>query len=128
MRKNTAEKRKYPRIETKNTVRYFLYDDNGKKVDNGKGHTQNLSQSGVLLETDKPLEGVYVVLMTIDLEGKNIRVKGRVAHTRSNDVSGHYLTGIKFLGTEDQQREAIIAFVKVYHHRKHVASQKNKKG
>ena len=125
MQTNLSEKRNHTRIETENIVNYFLYDEKGKKIDAGKGFTKNLSQSGVLLETDKPLEGVYVILMTIDLFHNRVKVKGMIAHTRKNSNSNRYLSGIRFLGTEDQFREAIIAFVKVYHHRKHQAAKKS---
>jgi hypothetical protein len=119
-----SEKRSHPRIETENIVSYFLYDEKGKKIDEGKGFTKNLSQTGVLLQTDKPLSGVYVILMTIDLLLNKVKVKGIIAHSMRNSNSGNYFSGIKFLGTEDQHREAIIAFVKVYQHRKHLAEKK----
>ena len=122
-----GEKRRYHRIKTSNVVIYILYNEKGVKVDKGKGRTMNLSQSGVLLETNKPLEGVYIILMTIDLEGKKLKVKGIVAHTRSDEPSGHYLSGIKFIGPQEKQREAIVAFVKAYHYRKHKAEQKREK-
>jgi hypothetical protein len=125
MEKYISEKRNHPRIETENIVSYFLFDENGKKIDEGKGYTKNLSQTGVLLQTDKPLSGVYVILMTIDLLRNKVKVKGMIAHTRRNSNSGNYLSGIKFLGTEDQYRDAIIAFVKVYQHRRHLAEKKS---
>ena len=56
MQMHLKEKRKHPRIETINVVSYVLYDEKGTKIDMGKGRTANLSQSGVLLQTDKPLE------------------------------------------------------------------------
>jgi hypothetical protein len=119
METNLMEKRIHPRIETQNTVTYLLYDENGKRIDSGKGFTKNLSQSGVLLETDKPLQGIYIILMTIDLLKNKVKVKGMIAHSRKNSSSGRYLSGIRFLGNEDQSRDAIVAFVKVYHHRRH---------
>ena len=76
MKTTTKEKRRCPRIETVNVVSYLLYDEKGVRIDQGKGRTINISQSGVLLETDKPLEGVYIVLMTIDLEGNRLKIKG----------------------------------------------------
>ena len=87
MKKTSGEKRNHPRIETENVVSYFLYDERGKKIDSGKGFTKNLSQSGVLLETSRPLEGVYIILMTIDLLRNKVKVKGAIAHTRKNSTS-----------------------------------------
>lgn len=112
MQSYSQEKRQYPRIETSNLVSYVLYNDKGTKVDSEKGHTLNLSQGGVLLETDKALEGIFIILMTIDIEGKKIKIKGKVAHTRNDAATSHYLSGIKFTGPEDKQLDAIIAFVK----------------
>ncbi|MCU0598628.1 MAG: PilZ domain-containing protein [Desulfobacterales bacterium] len=124
METKLTEKRNHPRIETQNIVTYFLYDEKGKKVDEGKGFTKNLSLSGVLLVTDKPLPGLYIILMTIDLMGNKVKVSGTVAHTRKNSNSKLYFSGIKFSGNEEQSREAIVVFVKVYQHRRHMDQQK----
>ncbi len=120
-RQNTSdinEKRKHARIDTSNIVNFFLFDANGKKTGQGKGRTLNLSQQGTLLETKKPLQGSFIILVTIDLEGKKIQVKGRVANTRKSDRAGFFLTGVEFIGPKDEQLNAIIAFVKTYHHKK----------
>ena len=127
MKTEDKEKRQHPRIGTSNLVSYALYNESGTKVHTGKGRTMNLSQSGVMLETKIPLEGSFIILMTIDLEGKKLKIKGKVAHTQSDTVSGYYLSGIEFIESEDKQREVIVAFVKVYHHRKHLAEKKREK-
>ena len=94
-----------------------------KKVDQGSGRTINLSQTGTLLETKKKLNGSYILLITIDLEGKKIKVKGKVVVSRFDESSVCYLTGIKFIGPRDAQLEAVVSFVKSYHHRKYKDSQ-----
>ncbi len=119
------EKRKHPRINTLNTIGYILFNEERKKIDQGKGRTLNLSQSGALLETQKPLYGSFIILMTIDLDGKKIKVKGRVVNTRKSDNMNLYLTGIEFIGSKDEQLQAIIAFIKAYHHRKHAGQSYN---
>lgn len=119
-----TEKRKHTRINTSNIVEYALFNEQRKKIDQGIGRTLNLSQSGALLETEKPLEGSFILLMTLDLEGKKVQVKGRVANTRESDKPGYYLTGVQFLGSKDEQINAIMAFVKAYHRRKHAERQK----
>ncbi|MFH0996767.1 MAG: PilZ domain-containing protein [Pseudomonadota bacterium] len=110
----TREQRRNPRIETSNLVDYTLYDIKGKAMNHGKGRTLNLSQNGILLETLRPLEGVFVMLMTIDLDGKNVKVKGRLIYSNLQKTTGHYLSGIDFFGPKDQQVAAIVAFVKSY--------------
>lgn len=115
------DQRRCPRIDAKNTVGYVLYDKNKRKIEQGSGCTRNLSQTGVLLETEALLKGAYIVLVTINLDGKKVKVKGRVVTSRYVEASGCYLTGIEFIGPKDEQTEAIIAFVKAYQHRKHQA-------
>ena len=122
-----TEKRKHPRIETANDIYYILLDNKGEKIEEGRGKTRDLSQSGVLLETQKPLNGPSIILMTLDLEGNEVQVKGRVAHTReSESPAGYYLTGIRFEGSRKEHINAIVAFVKNYYRKKHEEqNQKN---
>jgi len=115
------EKRRCPRILFENRVGYILYNQSRKKVDHGSGRTLNLSQTGVLLETEKILEGAFIILVTMDLEGKKIKVKGKVVTSRYCNDSGCFLTGVEFIGPKDEQLEAIKVFVKVHLHRKHTA-------
>jgi|SRR6056297_2583360 len=122
--RNFTEKRKHSRINTSNIVEYALFNEQRKKIDQGIGRTLNLSQSGALLETEKPLEGSFILLMTLDLEGKKVQVKGRVVNPRKSDKPGYYLTGVEFTGSKDEQINAIVAFVKAYHRRKHAQQQK----
>ncbi|MCF8025052.1 MAG: PilZ domain-containing protein [Desulfobacteraceae bacterium] len=116
--RTVTERRKYPRIETENDVSYVLFNADREVIDQGKGKALDLSQSGTLLETEKPLNGSFVILMTLDLEGKKVKVQGRVANIRKSDKPGCYRTGIEFVGSRDEQIEAIVAFVKAYNRRK----------
>ncbi len=114
-----AEKRKHPRVETFNEVDYILLDENKRKVGEGKGRTVNLSQSGALLETDSPLNGTFIVLITLDLAGNKVHVKGRVAHSRESENPGCYLSGVRFAGSRQENIQAIVAFVKTYYRKKY---------
>ena len=79
------EKRKYPRVPTSNIVSYVCIDKDGNELDQGMGKTVNISQGGTLLETTRPIESDFILLMTIDLNEKVIQTKGEVVHTRSVD-------------------------------------------
>jgi hypothetical protein len=108
----TREQRRYTRIETSTLVKYIIYDNKGKAMGYGKGRTVNLSQSGILLETQEPLNGAFVMLITMDLDGKDVKVKGRLVHSNLQKTTGHYFSGIDFIGNKDQQVSGIVAFVK----------------
>jgi hypothetical protein len=116
-----TEKRRHPRIATKNILLYSLYDSKKNKVGHGKGRTINISQSGTLIQTEKMLKGDFVVLMTLDLDGNKIKVNGEIITSRICETTGSYLTGIEFIGPKDQQIAAIVAFVKIYQRQKHLA-------
>lgn len=120
----TVERRRHPRISAATSVSYLLFDREKKKIDQGKGRTLNLSQGGALLETPRPLTGSYILLITIDLEGQKVQLKGRVANTRSASVKGRYLTGIEFIGPPEKQRDALVAFIKTLHRRRHADASK----
>ena len=113
------EKRRHSRITASAVVGYALFDEQRKKIDQGKGRTLNLSQKGTLLETQNPLHGDLVILLALDLEGEKVMIKGRVANTRRSEMTGHYLTGVEFIGSHDAQRKAIVAMVRVYNHQKY---------
>ena len=113
-----TEKRKNPRISTGNRVAYVLFNNSREKIDRGIGYALNLSQTGVLLKTEKILEGAFIVLVTMDLEGKTIKVKGKVV--RYFWDSDCFFTGVEFIGSKDEQIEAIKAFVKNYLHKKYI--------
>jgi hypothetical protein len=114
----TREQRRHTRIETSTPVKYIIYDNKGKAMGYGKGRTVNLSQSGILLETQEPLKGAFVMLITMDLDGNEVKVKGRLVHSRIHNTTGHCFSGIDFIGNKDQQVAAIVAFIKSYYRSK----------
>ena len=119
MANKLEDKRRHPRINISNVVSYNLFDENKKKIDSGKGRIRNLSQNGALMETSKPLSGSFIVLASINLNGNIIKVKGSIANTRKTDREGQYMAGIEFIGPKDEQRNAVIAFIKIHNYLKY---------
>ena len=119
MANKLEDKRRHPRINISNVVSYNLFDENKKRIGSGKGRIQNLSQNGALLETSKPLSGSFIVLASINLNGNIIKVKGNIANTRKTDREGQYMAGIEFIGPKDEQRNAVIAFIKIHNYLKY---------
>ena len=112
-----TDKRKYPRVETRNVVSYVCLDKKGTEIGEGMGETLNISQGGILLKSSYPIESEFILLMSIDLENNIMEVKGKVAHSKKNK-SGKYETGIRFLGAHDENIKTIKSFIKTYHSRK----------
>ncbi len=111
------EKRKYPRVPTSNIVSYVCIDKDGNELDQGMGKTVNISQGGTLLETTRPIESDFILLLTIDLNNKVVQTKGEVVHTRSVE-SGKYFTGIRFQGDREKVIQVVKSFIIDYHKQK----------
>ncbi|MBT8350553.1 MAG: PilZ domain-containing protein [Deltaproteobacteria bacterium] len=112
-----TDKRKYPRVETRNVVSYVCMDKKGNELGEGMGETLNISQGGILLKSVAPIESEFVLLMSIDFENNIMEIRGKVAHSKK-DKSGKFETGISFLGTHEETIQIIKKFVKTYHSRK----------
>ncbi len=112
-----TDKRKFPRVETRNVVSYVCVDKKGNEIGEGMGETFNISQGGILLKSVYPIESEFILLMSIDLENNIMEIKGKVAHS-IKDKFGKYETGISFLGTHDENIQIIKKFVKTYYSRK----------
>jgi hypothetical protein len=94
------EKRKHPRVKTKNLVTYVCIDDGGNEIEEGIGQIMNVSLGGILIETIKPIGTKDILLTTIDIDDKIMNMVGRVVYCREDD-SGIFRTGIKFLEAKE---------------------------
>ena len=112
-----TDRRKYPRIKLSSGVDYVCLDDKHQKIEEGKGRVLNISQGGALMETPNVINSKYIIIVTIDLEGNIIKLKGKIIHTRKSDPSGAALTGIKFLEPYDTQRDIIARFIRAHYYR-----------
>ena len=116
------EKRKYPRVPISNIVSYVCIDKDGNELDQGMGKTVNISQGGILLETTRPIESDYILLMTIDLNNKVLQTRGEVVHTRSIE-SAKYFTGVRFDGDRETIIQVVKSFILDYHKQKNQAQR-----
>lgn len=108
------ERRRYPRIETSNTVSYVCVDEDGNEVAEGFGTAVDLSLGGIKLSTGERLESPYILLLVIDLDETLVEVRGRVVYS-SNMTDGDCVSGIEFVDTEEKHHRALRNFVKTYH-------------
>ena len=92
------EKRKHPRISSLN-LSYVCLD--------------NVSESGILLETHFPIDDQLIVTLTLGLEEDLVDIKGRPVHTRIND-DGKYEVGIEFLKSDAKTHKALKQFIDTF--------------
>ena len=113
----TSEKRKHQRVPIYNAISYICLDEDGNPSDEGMGTTVNVSQGGVMIETIRPIESKFVMLMTVDQNKNMLEIKGRVMHTRSVGPSKH-LAGIKFDASPEEITKILKHFIIEYHRQK----------
>jgi len=112
-----SDRRKHPRVKTRNQVSYVCIDDKENELAEGIGRTLDISQSGVLLETNDIVDSEYILIMTISLDSEILEIKGKVVYSRIKD-SGKFLTGIHFMESRTKKLEIIKAFIRVYSYEK----------
>jgi len=108
----SENQRKHQRIPSLN-LSYVCLDENNKIVKQGIGRTLNISESGILLETNFPIESEYLVILTIALEEDLLEIKGKPMHTKSNKA-GKFEVGIEFLEPDQDSIQLLKNFIAKY--------------
>ena len=116
----TRDQRKHPRVPTSNLISFKLYDDNGMLIHQSMARALNISQSGILIESDHIITAERISLMSADANNVLVKIKGRVVYSRENGI-GMYETGISFDGTEKENIEFAKKLVNVFHQRKNAS-------
>jgi hypothetical protein len=111
------DRRKFPRVPTRNVVSYLSIDENGNTLSHGMGKAMDISQSGIRLETSQKIESGYIILEFVDLEDKLVNVKGKVAYCMSCDQKVFNI-GISFEGTHEENIAIAAKLLRMYHTRK----------
>jgi len=108
-----TERRKYQRVKTYNFLSYVSIDDSGNPTGEKMGIAIEISQRGLFIETHSPLKPQDVLLITIDIQGELVPIKGRVVHCRTDD-SGKSRTGIQFLEFNEKILSFVTSLIKTY--------------
>jgi hypothetical protein len=90
---------------------YICLDEKNKKVKQGMGRTLNVSESGILLETNFPIDTKHIVLLTIGLEEDIVDIKGKAVHSKTN-TQGLYEVGIEFMDTDNKANKILKKFIR----------------
>ena len=112
-----ADRRQYPRVDVYSSISYVCIDIGGNLIDQNMGVALNLSQSGILLETGRPIESDIVALMFVDLEENLAEIRGQVAYSKQKE-SGMYFNGIHFMGGHEENIQFAEKLIRAYHYRK----------
>lgn len=107
------EKRRHPRFSSLNTVAYFCLDEGAEVISQGMGRTLNLSRSGILLHTFRPIDACHQIRIHVGLKEDLLEMLGRVVHCRKDSEEG-FCYGIEFVELEAQGTALLETFVKAF--------------
>ncbi len=107
------ERRKHPRVEINNLISYICIDDSGNKTKEGRGKALNISQGGILIETNDSFEWQDTLELSIEIEDESVSITGKVIYCNTDDF-GKFRSGIQFLETNEKILSFVINLLKTY--------------
>ena len=107
------ERRKHPRIEINNLIFYIFKDDSGNKIKEGRGKAINISQGGILIETENSFVYQDTLQLAIEIEAELVSITGKVIYCNADDF-GKFRTGLQFLETNEKILSFVINLLKTY--------------
>ncbi|MBW2569034.1 MAG: PilZ domain-containing protein [Deltaproteobacteria bacterium] len=103
--------RKHHRIDSLNLISYVCFDEDNNPVMQGMGRTLNVSESGILLDTNVMIDSNYTLSLKIGLEDELMDIKGKVVYSRSGG-DGNFKTGIQLFEIEQNTLKLLKKYIK----------------
>lgn len=88
-------------------------DEEGNELDQGMGRALDISQGGILLESHTPVRHHKILLTAVDVNNELMEINGEVIYCRESGP-GIFLTGIRFMESNEKIRNTVINLIKVY--------------
>ena len=111
------EKRKHPRISVSVPVTYECYNDDGDMVEQTMGVALNVSQGGILIESETIIDANFVKIEFINCDNEVISIIGSVVHSRKTKT-GRGKTGFCFHGGNKESLSFVTNLIRTYHYRR----------
>ncbi len=108
----SEDRRRHVRIDSTNPSELDIYEDEAT-VNKGKGKTVNISESGVLLETQFPLTQKQTISLIITLKNEFVYISGKVVHSVCED-DDRYKTGIEFFAIDDTGQKILKKYINLF--------------
>lgn len=112
--KTASDRRRYQRVPTNNPITYVLMGADGTQIGQGIGKAVNVSQTGILLETDIQLRSTYILLVSTDMDNNMMEIVGKVVFSKASD-KGRFWSGIKFQGEHQDNVKFRRDLIRVFH-------------
>jgi len=113
---NDSDKRRHIRVASTNLINFVCMGEDGDACHQGMGRTLNVSESGILLETYKPIESMARIAITIGIEEELVDIEGEVIFLKES-AKDTYEAGIQFSKINDTERMILLKFIDAFKNR-----------
>lgn len=114
-------RRKYPRVSVNILIFYDCYDEESEIFEQKIGNASDISQGGMLIETDRIIDANYIRVGFVNHNNKLIEITGSIVWSRKNK-DGKVLSGLCFHGDENENIKFASNLIRTYHYRKKESS------
>ena len=111
----SQEQRRHARYDSLNLLHFAMPGGIDPEMQ-GMGRTLNVSESGILLETQEPIEPNGTIELTIGLEDNLVTIEGETIHCRPTP-DHRYSTGIRFSQMNDNARAVLDRYIQLFEER-----------
>lgn len=108
------EKRRHIRVDSINLLNFVYFDEDSKEESQGMGRTLNVSEAGLLLETNLSFQTKRELSLNIGFEEEIISINGTVVFTDSSE-SGLCKSGIQFSDINKNELDALKKHIQTSH-------------
>ena len=112
---DNKDRRKFPRVAIFDPISFTCTDSKDNVLEEDIGVALNVCQNGIQIESFRKIESEFALVRFVDLEMKNIEIKGKVIYSRKTE-SGVFKTGIRLLASHEKNVEFVKKLVKFYHY------------
>ncbi len=105
-----TNQRRFKRTDSFNFLDYVVLDKSGEPIQNGMGRTLNVSENGLLLETNNYLSQGQDLMMTLGLHENTVELKGQVAHS-DTPKENLYCSGVAFKKVDRRTKKTLKKFL-----------------
>ena len=108
----SAEKRKHDRFAALN-LSYICEDKDGDILYEGMGRTLNVSEGGMLLETNYFISPGNTLNLSVAMEEALVNVRGRVIYCQEGEGKT-FRTGLELQDMDQESRALLYSFIKIF--------------
>jgi hypothetical protein len=104
------EFRRHHRVNSANLLAYSCRNRKDEILEQAMGRTLNISESGILLETHKPMDTRNIICLSIGFKQHILDINGTIKWCRPNS-HGMFQSGIEFFGMDEKALRILKKYI-----------------